>query len=87
MKYLQLRQQTSEERQESRVQYEVAQSKLLIEQHIVETQLKLEESKAKLQQLKSQFPLSPSSIIAVQGDVDGYGKGLEALVALKEELF
>jgi hypothetical protein len=68
------------------VEYKVESTKLQFQADLLETQRVLEESKAKLKNLKSDYPLNTEAIINAQIDVESYEDGIERMKDLGREL-
>ena len=77
---------SSEELNSQDVEYKVESTKLQFQADLLETQRALEESKAKLKNLKSDYPLNTEAIINAQIDVESYEDGVKRMKNLGKEL-
>ena len=64
----------------------VGKAKLQFEADLLETRLALEESKTKLANLKTEYPLNVSDIIDTEIEVEAYQNGLDRMNKLGKEL-
>ena len=87
MKRLELLKQTGEQKENMNLEYQLEKDKLQLESDLLETRLRLKEKQQLLLALKSARQLSSSDVIKAQVDYDGLQRGIEALEALKKELF
>ena len=74
------------ERESKEVEYMVGTAKLQFEADLLETRKALEESKAKLDDLKTEYPLNVTEIINAQMEVEAYEDGLKRMNELGKEL-
>lgn len=75
-----------EEKESKEVEYMVGKAKLQFEADLLETRLALEESKTKLADLKTEYPLDVVEIINTEIEVEGYQDGLNRMNKLGKEL-
>jgi hypothetical protein len=75
-----------EEKESKEVEYMVGLAKLQFEADLLETRLALEESKAKLADLKTEYPLNVVDIINTEIEVEEYQDGLDRMNKLGKEL-
>lgn len=87
MNRLQRLQQTSTEKEQQQLSFQIQQDKLQAEADLLETQKQLSSKKQELDDLKSAKTLSLSRIISVQDEILGYERGEQAIIDLIEELF
>ena len=73
------------EKESKEVEYMVGKAKLQFEADLLETRLALEESKAKLADLKTEYPLNIVEIINTEIEVEGYQDGLNRMNKLGKE--
>lgn len=74
------------EKESKEVEYMVGKAKLQFEADLLETRLALEESKTKLADLKTEYPLNVSDIIDTEIEVEAYQNGLDRMNKLGKEL-
>ena len=74
------------EKESKEVEYLVGSAKLQFEADLLETRRGLEESKAKLEDLKTEHPLDVKSIIETEIEVEAYQDGINRLNKLGQEL-
>ena len=74
------------EKESKEVEYLVGSAKLQFEADLLETRRGLEESKAKLSELKTEHPLDVKAIIDTQLEVEAYEDGINRLNKLGKEL-
>jgi hypothetical protein len=74
------------EKESKEVEYLVGSAKLQFEADLLETRRGLEESKAKLNDLKTEHPLDVKSIIETEIEVEAYEDGINRLNKLGQEL-
>ena len=74
------------EKESKEVEYMVGKAKLQFEADLLETRLALEESKTKLADLKTEYPLDVVSIINTEIEVEEYQDGLNRMNKLGKEL-
>ena len=74
------------EKESKEVEYLVGSAKLQFEADLLETRRGLEESKAKLEDLKTEHPLDVKAIIDTQLEVEAYEDGINRLNKLGKEL-
>lgn len=74
------------EKESKEVEYLVGSAKLQFEADLLETRRGLEESKAKLEDLKTEHPLDVKSIIETEIEVEAYQDGIDRLNKLGKEL-
>ena len=74
------------EKESKEVEYMVGKAKLQFEADLLETRLALEESKAKLADLKTEYPLNVVEIINTEIEVEEYQDGLNRMDKLGREL-
>lgn len=74
------------EKESKEVEYLVGSAKLQFEADLLETRRGLEESKAKLSDLKTEHPLDVKAIIDTQLEVEAYEDGINRLNKLGKEL-
>ena len=74
------------EKESKEVEYMVGLAKLQFEADLLETRKALEESKVKLANLKTDYPLNVPEIINTQIEVEAYEDGLERMKELGREL-
>ena len=87
MNYKERLQQTDSQKQESQLDYAVAQAKLQMDADILATEQALNTAKQELDDAKSAQPLSVQAVLDAQANVKDYEQGLKAIKALKKELF
>ena len=75
-----------EEKESKEVEYMVGLAKLQFEADLLETRKALEESKAKLADLKTEYPLNVVEIINTEIEVEEYQDGLDRMNKLGKEL-
>ena len=75
-----------EEKESKEVEYMVGLAKLQFEADLLETRKALEESKAELADLKTEYPLDVTKIIKCQVEIEAYEDGIERMQALGKEL-
>ena len=80
-------QQTESQKEEAQLDHDVAQSKLQLESDLLETKRELSVAEQKLEQLKSNIPLSAQDILSAEADVRDLKAGVDGIRRLKEELF
>ena len=74
------------EKESKEVEYMVGLAKLQFEADLLETRKALEESKAKLADLKTEYPLDVVEIINTEIEVEEYQDGLDRMNKLGKEL-
>jgi hypothetical protein len=74
------------EKESKEVEYLVGSAKLQFEADLLETRRGLEESKAKLEDLKTEHPLDVKAIIETEIEVEAYQDGINRLTKLGQEL-
>jgi len=74
------------EKESKEVEYLVGSAKLQFEADLLETRRGLEESKAKLEDLKTEHPLDVKAIIETEIEVEAYQDGINRLNKLGQEL-
>ena len=74
------------EKESKEVEYMVGLAKLQFEADLLETRKALEESKAELADLKTEYPLDVTKIIKCQVEIEAYEDGIERMQALGKEL-
>ncbi len=74
------------EKESKEVEYMVGKAKLQFEADLLETRLALEENKAKLADLKTEYPLDTTEIINTELEVEAYEDGVARLTKLGKEL-
>ena len=74
------------EKESKEVEYLVGSAKLQFEADLLETRRGLEESKAKLEDLKTEHPLDVKAIIETEIEVEAYQDGINRLNKLGKEL-
>lgn len=74
------------EKESKEVGYMVGLAKLQFEADLLETRKALEESKAKLADLKTEYPLDVQAIFDAKHDVESYQNGIEEMTELGKEL-
>ena len=74
------------EKESKEVEYMVGHARLQFEADLLETRRALEESKAELADLKSEYPLDVQKIINTEGEVEAYEDGIERMTKLGKEL-
>ena len=74
------------EKESKEVEYMVGLAKLQFEADLLETRKALEESKAKLADLKTEYPLNVVGIISTEVEVEEYQDGLDRMNKLGKEL-
>jgi hypothetical protein len=74
------------EQESKEVDYLVESARLQFEADLLETRRGLEESKAKLSDLKTEHPLDVKSIIEAEIEVEAYQDGINRLNKLGQEL-
>ena len=77
---------SQEEKNAQDVQFAIQEAKLQLASDILETQRQLASAKKDLEDAKTLFPFCSKTIIAAMANVDGYQKGLDALLNLQKEL-
>ena len=87
MKYAERLLQSEEEQKEVEVTRKVKMAQLKLEADITETSYALVKAEEKVEQLKSADNIDFNAIVEAMEEVEGYKKGMEALEALKKELF
>ena len=80
-------QQTDNQREESQLDYDVAQAELQMEADRLATKRSLTTAKQRLEEVKSARPLSVQAVLDAQVNVADYEAGLKAITALQTELF
>lgn len=86
-KYLDLRQQSEQEKELTAVQYEAKQAELQLSADILATEQSLAAKKHELETAKGGFPFDSTKIINLQVEVEGLEDGLKRLNKLKADLF
>ena len=74
------------EKESKEVEYMVGLAKLQFEADLLETRKALEESKAELADLKTDYPLDVAKIIEYQINIEAYEDGIERMQELGKEL-
>jgi len=74
------------EKESKEVEYMVGHAKLQFEADLLETRKALEESKAKLADLKTEYPLDTQAILDAKFDVESFEIGIEEMTELGKEL-
>lgn len=87
MKRLELLKQTEAQKENAELEYQLEKDKLQLDSDLLETRLALKSKQQELLRRKSDPVLSPVKVIAVQGEIEALARGVEALEALKKELF
>ena len=77
---------SSAEKESKEVEYMVGLAKLQFEADLLETRKALEESKAELADLKTEYPLDVAKIIECQINIEAYEDGINRMNALGKEL-
>jgi hypothetical protein len=77
---------SSAEKESKEVEYMVGLAKLQFEADLLETRKALEESKVKLADLKTEYPLDTTEIINTELEVEAYQDGINRLTRLGKEL-
>ena len=75
-----------EEKESKEVEYMVGLAKLQFEADLLETRKALEESKAELADLKTEYPLDVTKIIKCQVEIEALEDGINRMNALGKEL-
>lgn len=87
MTYLERISQGTEAKKQQQLSHSAEQAKLQLQADILETKSKVAELTQRLEDLKSASPLSPSSIVSTQVELNAYNEGLAHLNDLMTELF
>lgn len=74
------------EKESKEVEYMVGLAKLQFEADLLETRKALEESKAELANLKTDYPLDVPKIVNCQINIESYEDGIDRMLALGKEL-
>lgn len=86
-KYLDLRQQSEQEKELVEVQYQAKEADLQLSADILATERSLAAKKHELSTALGAFPFNSTNIINLQVEVEGLEDGLKRLNALKTQLF
>lgn len=68
------------------IEFAIEKARLNLSSDILATKEALSDAKAKLEELKTTYPLDVKAIMGATSAVEGYEEGLSKLGALKEEL-
>lgn len=68
------------------IEFAIEKAKLNLSSDILATKEALSDARAKLEELKTTYPLDVNAIMVSSSAVEGYEAGLSKLEALKEEL-
>lgn len=77
----------SQEVNKKDVEFAIRQAKLSVEADLLETEKSLATEEAKLEVLKTTFPLDAQGIVNKKSEIEGLKKGISAMKSLKKELF
>ena len=77
---------SAEEKESKEIEYMVGHAKLQFEADLLETRKALEESKAELVDLKTEYPLDVAKIIECQINIEAYEDGINRMNTLGKEL-
>ena len=77
---------SSAEKESKEVEYMVGLAKLQFEADLLETRKALEENKAELADLKTEYPLDVAKIIECQVDIEALEDGINRMNTLGKEL-
>jgi hypothetical protein len=79
--------QTADQKKSQQLSNQIAQEKLQLQAHLLETQSKVSGLEQHLENLKSSKFLSVVDIIKCQDDITSYKNGIKSIKALQKELY